>query len=93
MPRFGFWEWLLGLMVACGLRFCLTPVAARGMRGLRPLAWICAALMFLNGLRHTLFSILGPPVAGLTFPPAAPGFLFLSLQVGSFSVADGAAAA
>jgi hypothetical protein len=74
MPTFGFWEWLLVLIGACGLLFCLTPVAARGMRGLRPLAWIYAALMLLNGLSHTLFSILGHTVATVTFPRPAPGF-------------------
>src|ERR1700684_3563746 len=74
MPTFGFWEWLLVLVVACGLLFCLTPVAARGMRGLRPLAWIYASIMFLNGLSHTLFSILGHTVAAVTFPRPAPGF-------------------
>jgi len=74
MPTFGFREWLAGVIVACGLLFCLTPVAARGMRGLRPLAWFYAVIMFLNGLGHTLFSILGRTVATVTFPRPAPGF-------------------
>jgi hypothetical protein len=74
MPTFGFRAWLATLIVACGLLFCLTPVAARGMRGLRPLAWLYAVLMFLNGLGHTLFTILGHTVASVTFPRPAPGF-------------------
>ena len=74
MPTFEFREWLIMLMVGCALLFCLTPVAARGMRGLRPLAWIYAAIMFLNGLGHTLFSILGHTVASVTFSRPAPGF-------------------
>lgn len=74
MPRLGFGEWLVALIVACGLLFCLTPVAARGMRGLRPLAWCYAVLMFLNGLGHILFTILGHTVASVTFPRPAPGF-------------------
>ncbi|MFZ0771356.1 MAG: hypothetical protein WCA49_17050 [Candidatus Sulfotelmatobacter sp.] len=74
MPTFGFGEWLAGLIVGCGLLFCLTPVAARGMRGLRPLAWVFALLMFLNGMGHTLFSVLGHTVAAVTFPRPAPGF-------------------
>ena len=74
MPTFEFREWLLVLIVACGLLFCLTPLAARGMRGLRPLAWFYAVLMFLNGLGHTLFTILGRTVASVTFPRPAPGF-------------------
>jgi len=74
MPTFEFREWLVGLIVACGLLFCLTPVAARGMSGLRPLAWVYAVIMFMNGLGHTLFSILGRTVASVTFPRPAPGF-------------------
>lgn len=74
MPTFDFREWLITLIVACGLLFCLTPVAARGMPGLRPLAWFFAVLMFLNGLGHTLFTILGHTVASVTFPRPAPGF-------------------
>ena len=74
MPPFEFREWLIGLIVACGLLFCLTPVAARGMTGLRPLAWFYAVIMFLNGLGHTLFSILGHTVDAVRFPRPAPGF-------------------
>jgi hypothetical protein len=74
MPTFEFREWLIVLVVACGLLFCLTPVAARGMRGLRPLALFYAVVMFLNGLGHTLFTILGHTVASVTFPRPAPGF-------------------
>jgi hypothetical protein len=74
MPTLEFREWLIALIVACGLLFCLTPVAARGMPGLRPLAWLYAVLMFLNGLGHTLFTILGHTVASVTFPRPAPGF-------------------
>ena len=65
MPTFEFREWLVALIVICGLLFCLTPLAARGMRGLRPLAWFYAVLMFLNGLGHTLFTILGHTVASV----------------------------
>jgi hypothetical protein len=74
LPILDFREWLLMLIVACGLLFCLTPIATRGMAGLRPLAWVFAALMFLNGLGHTLFSILGHTVSSVTFPRPAPGF-------------------
>ena len=74
MPTFGFREWLFGLIIACGLLFCLTPVAARGMRGLRPLAWAYAVIMLTNGLGHTWFSIFGHTVGAVTFPRPAPGF-------------------
>jgi len=74
MPPFEYREWLVLLIVGCGVMLCLTPVAARGMRGLRPLAWLLAVVMFLNGLGHTLFSILGRTVESVTFPRPAPGF-------------------
>jgi hypothetical protein len=74
MPTFEFREWLAVLIVACALLLCLTPVAARGMRGLRPLAWFYAVVMFLNGPGHTLFTILGHTMAAVTFPRPAPGF-------------------
>jgi hypothetical protein len=74
MPTFAFREWLVMLMLACALLFCLTPLAARGMPGLRPVAWFFAVIMLLNGLGHTLFTILGHTVASVTFPRPAPGF-------------------
>jgi hypothetical protein len=74
LPTFHFREWLVGLILACVALFCLTPVAARGMTGLRPLAWAYAVIMFLNGLGDTLFSILGHTVNAVTFPRPAPGF-------------------
>jgi hypothetical protein len=74
MPAYEFREWLVTLVIACGALFCLTPVAARGMQGLRPAAWLFAVIMFLNGLGHTLFSVLGRTVASVTFPRPAPGF-------------------
>jgi hypothetical protein len=74
MPTYEFREWLFALVLVCGILFCLTPVAARGMRGLRPLAWAYSIIMLLNSLGHTLFTILGHTVATVTFPRPAPGF-------------------
>jgi len=74
MPALEFRVWLTGHIVVCVLLFCLTPVAARGMSGLRPLAWAYAVIMFLNGLGHTIGTILGHTVASVTFPRPAPGF-------------------
>jgi hypothetical protein len=74
MPTFQFREWLAVLIVGCGLLLCLTPIAARGMRGLRPLAWIFAIVMFLNGLAHSAATVLGYTVASATFPRPEPRF-------------------
>ena len=74
MPTFEFREWLVGLIVGCLILTGLAPLAFRGVRWLRPLAWAYAAIMFANGMGHTLFTILGRTVASVTFPRPAPGF-------------------
>jgi len=74
MPTFEFRQWLVGLIVVCGILICLAPLAYAGARGLRPLAWIFAVIMLLNGLGHTLFSVLGHTVPSVTFSRPAPGF-------------------
>lgn len=74
MPQFEFREWLVGLMVGCAILICLAPLAYAGARGLRPLAWAFAGIMFLNGAGHILFSVLGRTLASVTFPRPAPGF-------------------
>jgi hypothetical protein len=74
MPVFEYREWLIGLIAACAILTCLAPFAFRGVRWLRPLAWIFAGIMLLNGLGHTLATILGHTVESVTFPRPAPGF-------------------
>jgi hypothetical protein len=74
MPPFEFREWLIGLIAASAVLICLAPPAFRGARWLRPLAWIFAAMMLLNGFGHTLATILGHTVESVTFPRPAPGF-------------------
>jgi len=74
MPTFGFREWLVGLIVAVALCFALTPWASRGVRWMRPLAWLCAVIQFSNAMGHTIGTILGHTVASVTFPRPAPGF-------------------
>jgi len=74
MPQFEYREWLVGLVIACALLVCMTPLAYSGARGLRPLAWIFAVIMLLNGVGHTLFSVLGRTVPEVTFARPAPGF-------------------
>jgi hypothetical protein len=72
MPTFGFQEWLVGLILAVVACFALAPLAFGGARGLRPVAWLLAG--FLNGLGHTLFTILGRTVESVRFARPAPGF-------------------
>jgi hypothetical protein len=74
MPTFHFPEWLTGLIVAWTILVCLSPVALRGATWLRPVAWMYAAIMLLNGLGHTFFTILGQTVPTVTFARPAPGF-------------------
>lgn len=74
MPTFGFREWLIGLVVGAVFCFALTPAAARGVTWMRPLAWIYAIIHFSNAMGHTIGTILGHTVAGITFPRPAPGF-------------------
>jgi len=74
LPPMGLREYLIMHILICGVLFCLTPVAARGMPGLRPWAWAYAVIMFLNGLGHTIGTVLGHTVASVTFTRPAPGF-------------------
>jgi hypothetical protein len=74
MPTFEYREWLVGLIIANLILLALTPFAYRNMRALRPLAYFFAAVMLLNGLGHTLFTVLGRTVTSVQFPRPAPGF-------------------
>ena len=74
MPTFGLRDFLVALTLTVGLCFALTPLAARGARWLRPLAWLYAVIQILNALGHTLGTILGHTVATVTFSRPAPGF-------------------
>jgi hypothetical protein len=74
LPTVNLREYLISHIVLCALLFCLTPVAARGTAGLRPLAWAYAVIMFLNGMGHTIGSVTGHTVAEVRFARPAPGF-------------------
>ena len=74
MPNFEFRTWLTFLLVLLVICFALTPVAARGARGLRPFAWFFAGVHLLNAAGHTLATIFGQTVSTVTFPRPAPGF-------------------
>jgi len=74
MPTFEFREWLIGLLIANLILLALSPVAFRNARSLRPLAYFFAGVMLLNGMGHTLFTVLGRTVATVQFARPAPGF-------------------
>ncbi len=74
MPTFEYREWLTGLLISNFVLLLLTPLVFRNARGLRPLAYLFAAIMFLNGMGHTFFSILGHTVTSIHFSRPAPGF-------------------
>lgn len=74
LPTLEFRQWLAGLIVANLILLALTPLAYRNTRGLRPLAYFYAGVMLLNGMGHTVFTVLGRTVVSVQFPRPAPGF-------------------
>jgi hypothetical protein len=74
MPTFEFKQWLVSVTLACAILACLAPFAYSAAGWLRPLAWLFAVIMLLNGLGHILATGLGRTVASVTFPRPAPGF-------------------
>jgi hypothetical protein len=74
MPTFEYREWLVGLILVNLVLLALTPFAYRNARGLRPLAYLFATIMLLNGISHTFFTVLGQTVPSVRFPRPAPGF-------------------
>ena len=80
MPTFTFEVWLTGLIVGIALLTALTPFAFRGARWMRPLAYVFATIMFLNGCGHIFGSVyfgrLLPGVYSSPFLLAASVYLF-----------------
>jgi hypothetical protein len=74
MPTFEYRVWLIGLILANLIFLALTPMAFRNTPWLRPLGYFFAGIMLLNGLGHTIFTVLGHTVPSVQFPRPAPGF-------------------
>jgi hypothetical protein len=74
MPTFEFQEWLTGLIAAVVILLALSPFVFRGARWIRPLFYIFAVVMLLNGFGHTAGTIFGRTVSSLHFPRPMPGF-------------------
>lgn len=74
MPTFEYREWLIGLLIGNLVCLLLTPFAFRNARWLRPFAYFFAGVMLLNGIGHTVATILGRTVSSIHFARPAPGF-------------------
>ena len=74
MPTFEFGEWLTGLVIANLILLALCPFAFRGATWIRPIAYVFAVIMMLNGVGHTLGTIFGRTVASVPFARPMPGF-------------------
>jgi hypothetical protein len=57
MPSFTFEIWITGLILAVLVLLALSPLAYRGLKGMRWTAYAFAVLMFFNGLGHTAGSL------------------------------------
>ncbi len=58
LPTFTFREWLGGLTAAIVLLICLTPVASRGGRWIRVVAWPLGIVIGIgNGAAHVISSV------------------------------------
>src|SRR5437899_2898538 len=53
MPTFEFREWLTGLIVAVLVLLALSPLVFKRVRWMRPVFYVFAVIMLLNGLGHT----------------------------------------
>ena len=73
-PTFTFGWWLGGLVFAACLLLALSPFAFQNRRAWRPLAYAFGIIMLLNGVSHTVGSILGHSFADIRFPRPMPGF-------------------
>ena len=74
MPAFTYEGWLSGLIVGIVILFLLSPLAFGNARGFRPLAYVFAVLMTLNGVGHTVGTIAGRTFESIPFARPMPGF-------------------
>ena len=88
LPTFTFPVWLAGLIAAVILLLCLSPFAFRGKRWMRPISFIFALFMTLNGLQHIAGSIymdrFMPGVYSSPFLLAASIWLLRSIRPGQY---------
>ena len=74
-PTFGETEPVVGLFVVIAVLAALSPLAFRGSRGVRPLAYVYGVIMVLNACSHTAGTIMGRGLfPDIVFPRPMPGF-------------------
>jgi hypothetical protein len=73
-PTFTFDSWLAGLVFGVCVLLALSPFAFQNSRAWRQLAYFFALIMLMNGVGHTLGTILGHSFPDITFPRPMPGF-------------------
>lgn len=76
MPTFTFTVWLTGLITVVVLLVSVSPFVFRGARWVRPLAYLFAVVMLLNGIGHTIGTIFGHTVPSIRFARPMPGSAF-----------------
>jgi hypothetical protein len=70
LPTFTFEIWLGGLICGIVILLMLTPFVLRRMRWMRPVSYILAVMMLINGLQHIAASIyLGRWMPGVFSSP------------------------
>lgn len=74
MPTFTFRMWLAGLIALCVLLLILTVWANQRYRIMKIAAYILTVIMIFNAAGHTLGTIFGRTVSGITFARPMPGF-------------------
>jgi hypothetical protein len=74
MPTYDFAEYLRISIVMLVAALICCPFVFRGHRWIRPVVYIIAISLLINGLGHTLFTLLGHTVSSVRFPRPAPGF-------------------
>ncbi len=81
MPTFTFREWLAGLITACIALLVLSAWADRRYRAMTIAAYLFAGIALLNAGAHTLGTIFGRTISGLTFARPMPGLYSSPLLV------------
>jgi hypothetical protein len=82
MPTFEFRGWLTGLIAGVVILLALSPFVFRGAPWMRPVFYILAGLMLMNGLGHTLGTVAGRTVSSVHFTRPMPGFYSSPLLLG-----------